>query len=85
MMFNINWLCRVHFDNPNHVGMKLMPPRLIGRKTCLQVKGLLRLLKNFKPKMHRNTWRKEKLKETKEHMKVGKCGVQHDRYDGHST
>jgi hypothetical protein len=54
MTSNANWLHHVCFDNLNHVGIKLMPPRVIGKGVCLRAKSLFKLLKNFKPKRHQN-------------------------------
>jgi hypothetical protein len=54
------------------VSMNLMPPRIIGKKTCLWVKSPSRLLKDHGLKKRPNTWKKEESKEIKEFMKVGK-------------
>ncbi len=40
MTSNANWLGHIHFDNCGHVGMKLMPFKIIGREICLHAKGL---------------------------------------------
>jgi hypothetical protein len=60
-----------------------MPPRVIGRKACLWVRNPLGQSKGPGSKRCPNIWRKEKSKETREFMKVGKGNVQHNRYDGH--
>jgi len=67
------------------VGMKLMPPKAIGRKVCLQAKNLFRLLKNHGPKRRPSIERKEESKETKDFMKVEDGGVHNNRYQGHCT
>jgi hypothetical protein len=41
------------------VNMNSMPLRIIGRITCLWIKGLFGLSKDFEPKRHPNTWKKE--------------------------
>ncbi len=67
------------------VDMNPMPPKIIGKKTCLQTRGLFGLLKDPRPKRHPNIWRMQTLKEIKDFVKVEDGGVHHKRYDGCCT
>jgi hypothetical protein len=67
------------------VNMSLMPPKVIGRKTCLWAKSPYGLSKDHGPKRHPKIWRKEESKEAKDFMKVEEGGVHHKKYDGDYT
>jgi len=57
------------------VGMSLMPPKLFGRKTCLQVKSPFGLSKDFRPKKRLNIFLKYESKEVRVSMKVEEGSV----------
>ncbi len=59
--------------------MNHMPPKVIGRYACLYVRDHLGLSKG----LGTCDGVKLKKKQTKEFMKVGEGGVQHNRYNGH--
>lgn len=63
------------------VSMNSMPLQIIGRITCLWIKGLFGLSKDPGPKRHPNTWKKEKSKKIGEFMKVEKGSVHHNKYN----
>jgi hypothetical protein len=65
------------------VSMNPMPPKVIGKKNCLCVRGLFGLSKDPGPKRHPNTWRKEESKEVKDSMMVEKGVVHHKKYEGY--
>jgi hypothetical protein len=52
------------------VSMSSMPPKVIGRKACSQVKGPSWLLKDLGPKRCPNIQMKEESKEIRDVMKV---------------
>jgi hypothetical protein len=64
------------------VGMNPMPPKVIGRKTCLQIKSPYGLSKDHRLKRCPNIWRDES-KNIKDFMKVEEGGVHHKNYDGY--
>jgi len=55
--------------------MSLMPPKVIGRKTCLQIKSPFGLSKEFRPKKSLNILKKYESKEIRVSMKVEEGGV----------
>ncbi len=67
------------------ISMRLMPPKTIGRKVCLQAKGLFGLSKDSRPKRCPNIWKREESKEVKDFMKVKNGSVHHNKYDGRCT
>jgi hypothetical protein len=66
------------------VNMNMMSTHAIGRKVCLQAKGLYGLSKDPRPKRHPNIWRKDESKKIKDSMKV-EGSVHRKKYDGHCT
>ncbi len=65
--------------------MKLMPPKVIWRKNCLQVKSPFGLSKDLKPKKCLNILKKDESKEIKVSMKVEEGGVHCKKLDGCCT
>ncbi len=63
--------------------MSPMPPKVIGKEPCLQVKGPFGLSKDPKPKRCPNTLWKEESKEIRDFLKVEDGGVHRNKYDGH--
>ncbi len=55
--------------------MSPMPPKVIGRETCLWARSPSRLSKDPRPKRHPNILKKENSKEVRDSMKVEERGV----------
>jgi hypothetical protein len=58
------------------------PLKVIGKKTCLRVKGLSGLSKDLGPKRRLNILWKDESKKVRDSMKVEDGGVHCKRYNG---
>jgi hypothetical protein len=67
------------------INMSSMPPKVIKKKTCLSIRGLFNLSKDFEFNKHPNISRKEESKEIRDFIKMKKGGVHHKRYNDHCT
>ncbi len=64
------------------VGMNLMPPKVIGRETCLCARGPFGLSKDLGPKKRPNIWKREESNVVRDFMKVKKGSVHCKIYEG---
>jgi hypothetical protein len=67
------------------VNMSLMSLKTIRRIVCLQAKGPYGLSKDYKPKKHPNTWRKDESKKKKKNSMNVEGSVHHNKYNGCCT